>query len=445
MRLTTRFALAFAVIAASVIGLHAQSTPNIGLSVPVQNSTRWDIPMNANSNRLDAYLSGNAPLPALAVTGTFTAGATTVGSVTVTGNATIDGNLYFPNYTTSTIGNAANPPVVYTANRGWAQAVISTATSYTLTSNDCGNLLLFDISANAAITLPNPATLPELCDIHIAAPTGHPAVLTSTIANAINSAAAYGQTSYTVPQGTDVDLLGNTSNYFVSGISASSSGVNATQIQSNAVASGTPATGQGYFWNGSALAVGYADVALNPTFFPAPSAGNGYVPYTTAAGHIQGDSQLTDDGSGDLTSNGTISASGFYFNGGYQPGTINNVSGFGAMAVTTYGGGVSMSNKNLIGGDGTGNVQSTALQGLSGSAAITGTALAAGACTTAVTATVTGATVGRIVVATPNDGTILAGSFSIRGSVSATNTVSLQVCAGIAGTPPTKTYNFVVF
>lgn len=72
------------------------------------------------------------------------------------------------------------------------------------------------------------------------------------------------------------------------------------------------------------------------------------------------------------------------------------------------------------------------------SASIGGGALLAGACTTTVT-TVTGATVGMVVVAIPNT---YPGVGNLWNSyVSAANTVTTQICAIIAATPTASTYN----
>jgi hypothetical protein len=54
--------------------LFAQTTtPNLGLRLPGPGSTNWNVPLNANFNQLDLLLSGNALLPALAISGNLTA------------------------------------------------------------------------------------------------------------------------------------------------------------------------------------------------------------------------------------------------------------------------------------------------------------------------------------------------------------------------------------
>lgn len=71
--------------------------------------------------------------------------------------------------------------------------------------------------------------------------------------------------------------------------------------------------------------------------------------------------------------------------------------------------------------------------------AIGGSLLSGGACTTAATLTITGATNAMAVVATPSadpgDGTYT------KAYVSAADTVSVQVCIAVGGTPNSVTYN----
>lgn len=72
---------------------------------------------------------------------------------------------------------------------------------------------------------------------------------------------------------------------------------------------------------------------------------------------------------------------------------------------------------------------------------IGGGALLAGACANG-TATVTGAATGMPAMATPSDGTNIAGiGASITATVTSSNTVTVSVCALIALTPTAKTYN----
>lgn len=81
-----RFALLFALLPTL---MRAQSTtPNIGLQIPATGSNNWYIPLNFDFSRLDLYLSGNAPIPALSVTGNVTIGGTlTAGQITGTGGS----------------------------------------------------------------------------------------------------------------------------------------------------------------------------------------------------------------------------------------------------------------------------------------------------------------------------------------------------------------------
>jgi hypothetical protein len=75
---------------------------------------------------------------------------------------------------------------------------------------------------------------------------------------------------------------------------------------------------------------------------------------------------------------------------------------------------------------------------------ITGTLLAVGGCDSG-TATVTGATAGMPVSVSTTDGTLQTGSFFVAASVTAANTVTVQVCAVAAGTPASKAYNVKVY
>lgn len=81
-----RFALLFVLLPTL---MWAQSTtPNIGLQIPATGSNNWYIPLNFDFSRLDLYLSGNAPIPALSVTGNVTIGGTlTAGQITGAGGS----------------------------------------------------------------------------------------------------------------------------------------------------------------------------------------------------------------------------------------------------------------------------------------------------------------------------------------------------------------------
>jgi len=74
---------------------------------------------------------------------------------------------------------------------------------------------------------------------------------------------------------------------------------------------------------------------------------------------------------------------------------------------------------------------------------ITGTLLAVGGCDSG-TATVTGATPGQNVIANTTDGSFLGGSFQVISNVSSSNTVTVNVCAVVAGTPASKAFNVKV-
>lgn len=72
---------------------------------------------------------------------------------------------------------------------------------------------------------------------------------------------------------------------------------------------------------------------------------------------------------------------------------------------------------------------------------ITGSLLAVGACNST-TVAVGGAAVSMVSLAQASDGTNLAAlGFDVIATVTSVNTVTVAVCATIAGTPPNKTYN----
>lgn len=84
------------------------------------------------------------------------------------------------------------------------------------------------------------------------------------------------------------------------------------------------------------------------------------------------------------------------------------------------------------------------LTGLTGS--IGGSSLAAGACATGGTLVpVLPAVVGEVATASPVTGVDPGGGMTVRANVTATNTVTVSVCAAIAGTPTASAYNVTVF
>lgn len=76
---------------------------------------------------------------------------------------------------------------------------------------------------------------------------------------------------------------------------------------------------------------------------------------------------------------------------------------------------------------------------------ITGTLLAVGSCDSG-TATVSSATVGMTATTpTATDGTDLAAlGFNVQATVTSSNTVTVDICAIVLGTPPSKAYNVAV-
>lgn len=78
------------------------------------------------------------------------------------------------------------------------------------------------------------------------------------------------------------------------------------------------------------------------------------------------------------------------------------------------------------------------LSGTTGS--IGGGALLLGNCASGTT-TVTGAVAGQGALANTSDGSFIGGAFQIQANVSSSNTITVNICAVVAGTPPSKTYS----
>ena len=70
------------------VSAFGQYTPNIGLYTPPVGSTGWGPAVNQNFMTLDSLLSGNTPLPGLAVTGTTTLGTVNATNLNVSGTTT---------------------------------------------------------------------------------------------------------------------------------------------------------------------------------------------------------------------------------------------------------------------------------------------------------------------------------------------------------------------
>ena len=92
-------------------------------------------------------------------------------------------------------------------------------------------------------------------------------------------------------------------------------------------------------------------------------------------------------------------------------------------------------------GNATGYVE-LGLTGTTGS--IGGSALTAGTCTSG-TATISGGTAGHPALASESDGTFIGGNYTVRAVTTNSTTVTVEVCAAVAGTPAAKTYNVVTF
>lgn len=129
--------------------------------------------------------------------------------------------------------------------------------------------------------------------------------------------------------------------------------------------------------------------------------------------------------------------------GGYNPSFPTPTVPLWNTAAPTPGHAVVVSNCNTSSecgiADG-GTIPAAPLRGTSGS--IGGGALTAGACATG-TVTITGATTSMVATAS-GAGADPGGNYIVRGYVSASNTVTVQVCAVIAGTPAAQTYNVAI-
>ncbi len=78
------------------------------------------------------------------------------------------------------------------------------------------------------------------------------------------------------------------------------------------------------------------------------------------------------------------------------------------------------------------------LKGATGT--IAGTLQVAGGCNSG-TASMPGATQGQPVNVTPTDGSFIGGAFTLRADVTSSGMVTVNICAVVAGTPPSKAYN----
>ncbi len=131
-----------------------------------------------------------------------------------------------------------------------------------------------------------------------------------------------------------------------------------------------------------------------------------------------------------------------------------NVNGLGAFKILRYG------NQGLAPGDLTPNAYALLIFNAAGSkwelvnpqstqtlsattASIGGSLLPAGTCTTG-TAAVSGATVGHPVAVSASDGSLPNGVIILSAAVTASNTVTVQLCAVADVTPVSKTYNVIV-
>ena len=125
-----------------------------------------------------------------------------------------------------------------------------------------------------------------------------------------------------------------------------------------------------------------------------------------------------------------------------------------APQVTVDGNGVMTIPGNLNNGNGillpstatgnAGNSTGKVMLGITGTTGSIGGYLAAGNCASG-TATISGGTAGHTAIASPSDGTFIGGTFTIQATTTNATTVTVNVCAAVAGTPTTKTYNVVTF
>jgi hypothetical protein len=123
--------------------------------------------------------------------------------------------------------------------------------------------------------------------------------------------------------------------------------------------------------------------------------------------------------------------------------TPTTLSGYGITSVPWS---VITNTPTTISGYGISSIPYSAITGtpaapLTGTVSIPGGTLAIGGCLSTVTATITGATTSSKVIATPASDP---GPYIINAWVSSANTISLRVCAGVAGTINTETWNIAV-
>lgn len=453
-------------------GLHAQCI----LVLPPVNSTAWGTPLNNNFTCLNNYFDGTQTITTLIATGALQGSSGIFGTATVSGNASIGGNLLFPNGTSSTISTAGSAINAFLANRGYNQGVLEiSVSSYTVTQNDCGNLILFNNGANVAITVPNANAVTTMCDIHIIAPIAHTATITASVSGQINSASAYGANSFTVAAAGDVELISNGSLWLVASVTTPGSG-------SGGMCSGLAAN-QVCGWNGTSYVPVYVDGFMNPATI------QGGLIYSPSNGVIQSDVSTVDDGAGNISVQSIHAAAGlfgtmsFTSSSGFPTPLVKsiisgvtkvNISSLGnafftalqlptGQSLTAPTGTVSSetsimtaaaaaiaSNTNCLVGDGNGGGASSAtLQCLTGTTAtpLGGTTLSGGSCSSG-TVAVSGATVGRPVVVSAADGSTLSGQFyPPQATVSSTGVVTVRICAaagGTGGTPAAVNYNVTV-
>ena len=248
--------------------------------------------------------------------------------------------------------------------------------------------------------------------------------------------------SWTVPSGSGAGGGGATGTASITGGSISGATINASPIGNT-----TPAAGS--FTNITATGLSITSPTVSPQTIPvfAPNLGGGaqfcqgfgksltahnstfYCWWNTATPY----GSLETYAGGDPIQ---VKGSAIWLNGG--PVAIGSSAGIGSALPALLN--VGSSAQFQV--DGNGNVKAANFAGILAGAtgAIGGTALTSGGCASG-TVAVSGANVGAPVAVSASDGTLPSGSAIVSAAVTTAGTVTVQVCAANAFTPPAKSYN----
>jgi hypothetical protein len=125
----------------SLLAQTSTSTPNIGLQLPQFNSSGWQITTNQDWQRLDLMLSGNQPIPALAVTGNLSVGGIfSAPNLTFSAQQIANGLGFTP--AKNDLSNVSNPAAALAYLGGFpaqVPAAWATGTTYTLNQLTIGS------------------------------------------------------------------------------------------------------------------------------------------------------------------------------------------------------------------------------------------------------------------------------------------------------------------